>query len=151
MSEPELQVQLTWNHNVGIGLMATTFIPKGTKVAYYYGNVWNTSKAKKEAGNKLSHFMTIPGTGCSIDGSFDVVLPNVTFPNFEEKHHVPCPLMSLTNSSTQYKPANCKLKVDEQDAREYSNHIWLDRTAWLITTKDIQPLEELIWKYKYIK
>ena len=99
MSEPELQVQLTWNHNVGIGLMATTFIPKGTKVAYYYGNVWNMNKAKKEAGNKLSHFMTIPGTGCSIDGSFKILFPNQSFLNLETKHKNPCGLMSLTNSS----------------------------------------------------
>ena len=58
-----MHVKICYNKKVGHGLETITNIPKGTKIAYYMGKVWNTNEAKKHGKNKYSHFLTVPGTG----------------------------------------------------------------------------------------
>ena len=141
------KVQLCYNRKVGLGVRAVTNIPKDTKILFYYGDVWNTKEAKELHISKQTHIMTIPGTGCSIDGAYDILFPD-TNPNMNKIYDAPCNLMSLTNSSKNYKEANCKAII-VNDAREYSNGLSLSHTAWLTTTHDIEPYEELIWNYSY--
>ena len=140
-------VRLCYNRRVGLGVEAVTRIPQGTRVLFYYGNLWSTIDAHNHGQDRESHFMTIQGTGCTIDGGYDLLFPNEPNPNLTKSHQVPCGLMSLTNSSHNYKPPNCMVHHDDHDPRMYLNGHNLNTTAWLITTRDIEIGEELIWNY----
>ena len=143
-----MRVRICYNRKVGLGLEAITMIPKGTKIAYYMGNIWTTKEAKDNGKDKHSHFLTVPGTGCSIDGSMNNLFDD-HFPPFNQVFPVPSPLMSLTNSSYKYKTANCKMIVI-QEPRIYNDGKWLDKTIYLVAIEDIEPFEELIWNYRYM-
>ena len=140
-------VRICYNRRIGLGVEAVTMIPQGTQVLYYDGNVWSTVKAHQHGQGRQSHFRTIRGTGCTIDGSYDILFPDEPNPNLSRIYQVPCGIMSLTNSSEGYKPPNCMVHYDENDPRQYVNGEWLNTTAWLITTRDINPGEEIIWNY----
>ena len=143
-----MHVKICYNKKVGLGLETITSIPKGTKIAYYMGKVWNTNEAKKHSKNKHIHFLTVPGTGCSIDGSLNNFFDN-HFPPFDQSFQVPCPLMSLTNFSHKYQKENCKMVIS-QESRICSDGNWLDKTVYLVGTEDIEPFEEQIWNYRYM-
>ena len=143
-----MYTKICYNKKVGFGLQAVTKLPKGTKIAYYMGTIWSTKTAKEKGKAKYSHFLTVPGTGCSIDGSH-VHLFDEAVPPLDKTFLVPCPLMSLTNSSVNYKQANCKMVIN-QEARIYTDGNWLDKTVYLVAVKDIDPYEELIWDYTYM-
>ena len=143
-----IKVQLCYHRKVGLGVKAQTRIPKGTKVLYYYGDVHSTAKVKKDDGKKHTHLMTIPGTGCSIDGQYTILFPSEPEADLTKTYTIPCPLMSLTNSSRGYREANCKLKF-ETKSMCYANNLSLDKIAWLVTTEDIEEGEELIWSYRF--
>ena len=140
-------VKLCYNRRVGLGVEAATNIPQGTRVLFYNGIVWSNVDAHHQGQLRQSHFMTIKGTGCTIDGGYDILFPNEPTPNFEKLYQVPTGLMSLTNSSDNYKPANCIEFHDDRDPGTYVNGNNLNTTAWLITTRDIEIGEELIWNY----
>ena len=144
-----IKVQMCYHRKVGLGVKAKTRIPKGVKVLYYYGDVHSTTQVKKDDGKEHTHLMTIPGTGCSIDGQYSVLFPSEPEADLNKTFNIPCPLMSLTNSSRGYKEANCKLSFENQPMR-YANNMYLDRIAWLVTLKDIEEHEELIWNYNFI-
>ena len=144
-----MRLQLCYNSQVGLGVRSLDNIPSGQKVVYYYGEVWNTQKAKLEGHKKHSHFLTVPGTGCSIDGSFNTLFPDQTYPDLLKIHPIGAPLMSFTNASNGYKPSNCKLILVNKPM-EYKNGIHLHKVAWLKATYDIKPGDELIWDYTYM-
>ena len=122
-------------------------IPAHTKVLFYDGNVMNNVEAHGQDDMNASHFKTIRGTSCALDGSWHAVLGQGVTPEIGKIYNVPCNSMSLTNSSQGYKPANCEVFYDDQDSRKYKNGVWLNTTAWLITTQEIPPFEELVWDY----
>ena len=92
-------VRICYNRRLGLGVEAVTMIPQGTQVLYYYGNVWSTVEAHQHGQDRQSHFMTIKGTGCTIDGSYDILFPDEPNPNLSKTHQVPGGILSLTNSS----------------------------------------------------
>ena len=139
-------VQLCLNEGVGIGVQAATMIPRGTRVLYYYGDVLSNQEAHKVEPTGQTHFMTVSGTGCTINGAYHVLFPGEFHVDFNQTYQVPCGLMSLTNSSHGYKEANCKVHIDNNPTL-YANGYTLDRTVWLVTTRTIQAGEELIWSY----
>ena len=143
-----MYIKICYHQNVGYGLQSITTIPKGTKIAYYMGTIWTTKQAKENGKHKYSHFLTVPGTGCSIDGSLEHLFDESS-PPLDQTFLVPCPLMSLTNSSFEYKEANCKMMII-QESRMYSDGNWLDKTVYLVAIKNIEPFEDLIWNYTYM-
>ena len=110
-----MKVKLCFNEKVGIGIQAVYFIPRGTKVLYYYGEVWNTQTTKEKGQIYHSHFLTVPGTGCSINGSFEILVPEDSFG--ARLYDIPAPFMSLPNSSRNYKTPNCKMPIEQTALR----------------------------------
>ena len=106
-----MKVKLCFNEKVGIGIQASDFIPKGTKILYYYGDVWNTKTAKQKGQLYHSHFLTVQGTGCSINGSYEILFPEDDLR--ARLYDIPAPFMSLTNSSRNYKTSNCKMIIEQ--------------------------------------
>ena len=143
-----IKVQLCYHKDVGLGVKAKTKIPKGVNVLYYYGEVHSTANAKKDDGVKHTHLLTFPGTGCSVDGSYDILFPSEPTADFTKAYTIPSPFMSLTNSSYGYKEANCKLVFEDKPCC-YANDLYLDKTAWLVTTINVEENEELIWNYTF--
>ena len=143
-----IKVQLCYDRRVGLGVKAATKIPKDTIVLYYYGDVHSTAQVKKDDGMTYTHLMTIPGTGCSINGEYKILFPSEPVADLNKTHTIPCPLMSLTNSSYEYKNANCKLIIKNKPTL-YANNLSLDQLACLATTRDIEEHEELIWNYSF--
>ena len=132
-----IKLQLCYDRHVGLGVKAVTKVPKGTNVLYYYGDVHSTAQVKKDDGMKHTHLMTIPGTGCSINGKYKILFPSEPVANLNKTYTIPCPLMSLTNSSYEYKNANCKLIIKDTPTL-YANNLSLDKTACLVTTRGIE-------------
>ena len=140
-------LRICYDRRVGYGIESVTMIPVNTKILFYDGNVMKNETAHGEDNMSASHYKTIRGTGCTLDGSWNAVLGQGVTPEIGKIHNVPCNLMSLTNSSQGHKPANCEVFYDDQDSRKYKNGMWLNTTAWLITTQEIPPFEELVWDY----
>ena len=144
-----MYVQLCYHRRVGVGVRACQFIPKGTRVLYCYRNVCTTSQAKKEKSGHKTHLLTIPGTGCSVEGTYATLFESDGFPDFNKKFSVPSPLLTMANSSQNYIDSNCRIVITNM-AMLYKNDIWLDHTAFLVTTRDVQMYEELIWDYSLV-
>ena len=64
----------------------------------------------------------------------------------DQIHQAPVPLMSLTNSSWNYKKPNCHKIMDNNAAWECMDDMKLDTTICLETTRDIEIGEELVWE-----
>ena len=77
-----LKVRLTHDKGIGIGLEAVDKLPKNMKIAYYNGTIISTTKAKTLNKEQCTHFLTVPGTGCTIDGTFKNLFPGHSFPDF---------------------------------------------------------------------
>ena len=142
-----MQVRICFNRRVGLGTEAVTHIPANTRVLHYQGNIISSEDAKANASAIKTHYATVRHTGCVIDGNMKALFGSGTRPIIGEIHQVPCELMSLTNSSQHHKLANCTAECDENDPREHKDGMWLNTTIWLVTTRDIQPFEELVWDY----
>ena len=95
-----------------------------------------------------TYLMNFPGTGCSINGKYKILFPSEPVADLNKTYTIPCPLMSLTNSSYDYKDANCKLIIKNTPTL-YANNLSLDKMACLVTTRDIEEYEELIWSYSF--
>ena len=109
--------------------MTATHIPKGTELLWYDGEVVNTAKAKTCPKEGQTHLLTLRGTGCSVDGSFDILFPNKREPSLDDQFTIPCNLMSLTNSSRGGRKPKCMMKIK----------------------KTIFPGEEILWDYPFIR
>ena len=142
-----MQVRICFNRRVGLGIEAVTHIPANTRVLHYQGNIVPSKVAKTNASAISTHCATVRHTGCVVDGNMEALFGSGTRPTMGDIHQVPCELMSLTNSSGNCKPMNCVVDYDENDPREYKDGTWLNTTIWLVTARDIQPFEELVWDY----
>ena len=100
-----MKVQLCFNDKVGKGIQANDFIPKGTKVLYYYEDVWNTKTAKEKGQSYHSHFLTVQGTGCSINGSYEILFPEDNLR--AEYYDIPVPLMFGTSCTWLMESGYC--------------------------------------------
>ena len=140
-------LRICYDRRVGYGMESVTMIPANTMILFYDGNVMTNVEAHEQDHGNTSHYKTIRGTGCTLDGSWNAVLGKGVTPEIGKIYDVPCNLMSLTNSSQGYKAPNCEVFYDDKDSRKYKNGVWLNTTAWLVTTQDIPPFEELIWNY----
>ena len=90
--------------------------------------------------------MNVEGTGCAIDGPHEFLF-NGEPPDLDLIYEAPAPLMSLTNSSRNYLEPNCAKVVDNKTTMHYVDDTVLDTTIWLVTTRDIEIGEELVWDY----
>ena len=79
---------------------------------------------------------------------YSIFFPFEPDADLNKTYTIPCPLMSLTNSSFGYKEANCKVVI-ENKSMLYANNLYLDKIAWLVTIKDIEEHEEIIWSYNF--
>ena len=145
----KLFVQFCYHKDTKWGLMATTHIPKGTELLWYDGEVLNMAKAKTRPKNGQTHLLTLRGTGCSVDGSFDILFPYKREPSLDEKFTIPCNLMSLTNSSRGGRSPNCIMKIKKKKMT-YRNGLMLPMTAWLVASENILPGEEILWDYPFV-
>ena len=94
--------------------MAMTHIPKKTELLWYDGEVVNTAKAKTCPKEGQTHLLTLRGTGCSIDGPFDILFPNEREPSLDDLFTVSCKLMLLINSSRGGRSPNCMMKIKKK-------------------------------------
>src|SRR5210317_1140291 len=95
----KLLVMFCFHNETKWGLIAATHILKDTELLWYNKEVVNTAKAKICPKEGQTHLLTLRGTGCSIDRSFDILFPNKKEPSLDDQFTIPCNLMSLTNSS----------------------------------------------------
>src|SRR5210317_258569 len=132
----KLLVKFCYHKDTKWGLMAATHIPKETELLWYDGEVVNTAKAKTQPKEGQTHLLTLRGTGCSVDGSFDILFPNKREPSLDDSFTIPCNLMSLTNSSKGDRIPNCTLKIKKKKIL-YRNGLKMPMTAWLVAFEDI--------------
>ena len=154
MFAPPALIRLIWvihndtnNMFTGLGVAAASRIRQGTTLMFHHGRVVSKEMVRKTPGYVDSHLMNVEGTGCAIDGPHSVLFNNVETPDLQAIYEAPAPLMSLTNSSRNYKEANCRKLVDHGTAMHCVDDTVLDTTIWLETTRDIEMGEELVWDY----
>ena len=139
-----MPVRVCFNR-VGFGMEAVTMIPANTEVLFCQGNIVSSRDAKQQSDERATHCATVKCTGCTIDGSVEALFGDRERPNVGDIHQAPCRLMSLTNSSQNYKLANCKADHCENSPMKCKDGTWLNTMIWLVTIRHIQPFQELIW------
>src|SRR5210317_1838767 len=110
----KLFVQFCYHKDTKWGLMAMTHIPKGTELIWYDGEIVNTAKAKTCPKEGQTHLLTLRGTGCSVDGSFDILFPNKRESSVDNQFTIPCNLMLITNLSRGGRSPKCIMKIKEK-------------------------------------
>src|SRR5210317_1616524 len=110
----KLLVKFCYHKDTKWGLMAATHIPKGSDLLWYDSEVESTANAKTCPKEGQTHLLTMTGTGCSIDGSFDILFPNKREPSLDDQFTIPCNLMSLTNLSREGRNPNCVMKIKKK-------------------------------------
>src|SRR5210317_280653 len=145
----KLFVQFCYHKDTKWKSMAITHIPKGTELLWYDGEVVRTAKAKTHSKEGQTHLLTLKGTGCSVDGSFDILFPNKREPSVDDKFTIPCNLMSLTNSSRGDRSPNFMMKI-KKTKMLYWNDLMMPMTAWLVASENILPGEEIFCDYPFV-
>src|SRR5210317_969211 len=145
----KLLVKFCYHKDTKKGLMAATHIPKGTELLWYDGEVVNTAKAKTRSKKCQTNLLTLQGTKCSIDGSFDILFPKKREPSLDDLFTIPCNLMSLANSSRGGRSPNCTMKIKKKKMI-YRNGLMMPMTTWLVASENILPGEEILWDYPFI-
>src|SRR5210317_1170858 len=110
----KLLVKFCFHKDTKWGLMAETHFPKGTERFWYNIEVVTTVKPKPCTKGGQTHLLTLRGTGCLIDGSFDILFPNKKEPSLDDSFTIPCNLMLLTKSSRGDRSLNCTMKIKKK-------------------------------------
>src|SRR5210317_807366 len=107
------------------------------------------AQAKTRSNNDQTHLLTLRGTGCSVDGTFDILFPYKREPSLDEKFAIPCNLMLLTNFSRRGRSPNCIMKIKKKKMT-YRNNLIIPMTAWLVASENILSGEEILWDYPFV-